>query len=299
MIQASEIEHHVYCGRVFSGQEIAMIREMIRQAPELNRAQLSRLVSDKLAWRRPDGRLKDMSCRLAMLRMHRDGIIVLPPATTTNGNGRSRPRLTTQLDTEHHRICAPARQLGTITLSAVDSRRDSRLWNELIERYHYLGYKPLPGAKMRYFVFANRTLVALLGFNDAAWKAAPRDNFIGWSPAQRMQGLPLIVNNARFLILPWVQSKNLASRILAYGARQLPQDWHKQYGFRPVLIETFVEIPRFRGTCYRAANWVYVGQTKGRGKRDRNHLNALPHKDIYLYPLHKDFRTKLCQPSTV
>jgi hypothetical protein len=170
--------------------------------------------------------------------------------------------------------------------------RDSSLWNELIERYHYLGYDPLPGAQMRYFVVAGGRMLAALGFGASAWKVAPRDRFIGWSHEQRSANLNLIVNNARFLILPWVRSPNLASRVLSAVARTLPRDWERRYGYCPVLLETFVE-ERFRGTCYRAANWICVGRTQGRGKLDRKHRAALPKKLIFLYPLRRDFRAAL------
>ncbi len=163
----------------------------------------------------------------------------------------------------------------------------------IIERYHYLGYTPLPGAQLRYFVSMDKQILALLGFGASAWQVAPRDNFIGWDHEQRRKGLPLIVNNARFLILPWVQSKNLASKILAMIARQLPINWCERYNIQPVLMETFVEIGRFSGTCYRAANWIHVGQTKGRGKLGPNGVQSVPIKNIFLYPLVRNFRTIL------
>jgi hypothetical protein len=159
--------------------------------------------------------------------------------------------------------------------------------------YHYLGHKPLPGAQLRYFVYSGNQPVALLGFGAAAWQTAPRDCYIGWSHAQREKNLHLIVNNARFLILPWVQSKNLASMILAMAARQLPDDWLVQYNYRPVLMETFVEKQRFEGTCYKAANWRYLGQTKGRGKLGPAGKQSVPIKDLWVYPLKRAFRTHL------
>ncbi len=164
----------------------------------------------------------------------------------------------------------------------------------MIERYHYLGYTPLSGAQIRYLVLGNSRLLAALGFGAAAWAVAPRDQFIGWSREQRKERLNLLVNNARFLILPWIDVHNLASYILAHIAKRLPQDWQALYGYRPLLLETFVQKDRFHGTCYRAANWIYVGETKGRGKLDRNHRHSLAIKDIYLYPLDKRFRKKLC-----
>ncbi len=282
-----------YCARDFSAQEIDHVRRLIAADPTRNRAQLSRLVCDELSWLRADGRRKDMSCRVAMLRMHRDGLITLPPPQTHNGNGRHRVRITSASDPQEP-LSAPAGALGELVFRPVETRQESRLWNELIARYHYLGYKPLPGAQMRYGVYGQGSrLLAVLGFGAAAWAVAPRDRFIGWSPEQRVEHLHLVVNNARFLILPWVECPNLASRILSGAAKRLPAHWHERYGYEPVLLETFVQQDRFRGTCYRAANWIPVGQTKGRGKLDRHNLHALPIKQILLYPLHKHFRTQL------
>jgi len=283
-----------YCGRLFTMKEIDRIRQLIASDCKPNRLKLSRLVCDELGWLRPDGRRKDMSCRVAMLRMEKDGLITLPPPQKGNGNGRNRPRLTTASD-QKKPISLPAGALGKLLFRPVNTPEDSSLWNELIERYHYLGYKPLPGAQIRYLVFSGSHLLAALGFGAAAWALAPRDRFVGWTTQQRQRNLQFIVNNARFLILPWVTSHNLASRILAGIARQLPQDWQKRYSYQPVLLETFVEQNRFYGTCYRAANWIHVGQTQGRGKLDRKNRYSLPVKDIFLYPLHKHFRRELCK----
>lgn len=281
-----------YCGRLFTGKEIDRIRQLITSDRKLNRVQLSRVVCDEFSWLRPDGRSKEMSCRVAMLRMERDGLITLPPPQKGNGNGRTRPRLTSASDPKEP-ISFPAGAFGKLLFHPVNTRDDSKLWNELIERYHYLGYKPLPGAQIRYLVFGNSHLLAALGFGAAAWAVAPRDKFVGWTVQQRKRNLHLVVNNARFLILPWVTSHNLASRILAGITRQLPQDWQECYGYKPVLFETFVEQNRFRGTCYRAANWIHVGQTQGRGKLDRQNRYSLPLKDIFLYPLNKLFQRTL------
>ena len=157
----------------------------------------------------------------------------------------------------------------------------------------YLGYTPLPGAQQRYFAYSGATLLALLGFGAAAWQCAPRDRFIGWTHAQRQRHLPLIVNNARFLILPWVRSPNLASKLLAMAARRVPLDWQQRYGYRPVLLESFVETERFTGTCYKAANWRYLGQTKGRGKLGPPGRQSVSIKDLWVYPLEARFRDRL------
>jgi hypothetical protein len=243
---------------------------------------------------RADGRLKDMSCRVAMLRMQEDGLIRLPPPRNGNGNGRPYRRRTPQAEPGLFPGVTSVGALKDLQLALVEHSKTSHLWNEYIDRYHYLGYQPLPGAQLRYFAVANGTVLGLIGFGAAAWKTAPRDRFIGWSSEKRQNRLHLIVNNARFLILPWVQCKYLASRVLSMATRRLARDWQKRYGYRPVLAETFVEIPRFQGTCYKAANWIYLGETKGRGKLDVNHAAGLPVKSIYIYSLVKNFRRMLC-----
>ena len=275
-----------YCGRDFSAEEMRRIRQLIADRPECCRAQLSRLVCQMLDWKKPDGGLKDMSCRVAMLRMHREEQIELPPPRCKPAKPEIRFTDATAAQTP---LCAPLHELARPRLQPVSNARDSRLWNEYVHRYHYLGHKPLPGAQQRYFATIDGQIVALLGFGAAAWKTAPRDEFIGWSPSRREANLPLVANNARFLILPWVQCPNLASHLLAKVARELPQQWYSRYRIRPVLLETFVE-QRFQGTCYRAANWIHVGQTKGRGKCSVSTKPTLPTKDIWLYPLCRDFR---------
>ena len=284
-----------YCGRLFTAQEIERIVQMIAEDPQRNRAQLSYLVCDELRWFRPDGRRKDMACRVAMLRMHRDGLICLPTPQKRNGNGCLCPKFTAASDPRSP-LSIPAKEFGPLQFQLVNTRQDSVLWNELIQRYHYLGYKPLPGAQLRYLVFGGHHLLAALGFGAAAWAVAPRDQFIGWTPQQRWRNLPLVVNNARFLVLPWIVSPNLASRILGTAVKRVLPDWQHRYKYTPVLLETFVDRQRFRGTCYRAANWILVGQTQGRGKLDRHYMRSLPIKDIFLYPLHKHFRHLLCTP---
>jgi len=239
---------------------------------------------------RADGGLKEISARVAMLRMQDDGLITLPPPRCKH------PDPTVYLSDKTNPGLAIEQAAGTLApihLQLVQHKSDSRLWNEYIERYHYLGHKPLPGAQLRYFIYTQNQLTALLGFGAAAWQTAPRDLFIGRTHEQRKKNLHLIVNNARFLILPWVQSKNLASMILSKTAKRLPDDWQAQYNYRPVLLETFVEKPRFVGTCYKAANWTYLGQNKGRGKLGVSGKQSVPIKDLWVYPLNTTFRAAL------
>jgi len=281
-----------YSGRDFSSEDLAFIRALIADNPTCTRADLSRMTCKALGWYKADGGLKQMSCRVAMLRMQDDGLIQLPAPTGERPTSRIK---FTERTAPQAVIEQPANRLSPLQFCPVESRAHSRLWNEYIHRYHYLGYKTLPGAQLRYFVASGDQFVALLGFGASAWQAAPRDNFIGWSHEQRKAQLHRVVNNARFLILPWVRSKNLASMILSMAAKRLPTDWESRYHYRPVLLETFVEKDRFVGTSYKAANWTYVGQTKGRGKLGPAGKQSVPIKDMWLYPLTRDFKSTLTQ----
>ena len=282
-----------YCGRSFTDAELAQIRRIIAAPENPHRLEISRQVCRQLHWLRPDGRLKDMSCRVALLKMHRDQVIQLPPPRKRNGNGRIRVRFT-PASQERPPVAGDLASLHSLRLEPVFNSSQSRLWNELIARYHYLGYTPLPGAQYRYLIYSGHDLLGAIGFGAAAWKMAPRDRWIGWNSSTREANLRYITNNNRFLILPWVKVKNLASKILAMVARRISFDWQQRYGYPLVLLETLVETERFRGSCYRAANWLCVGQTQGRGKLDRRHEHRLPVKDIYLYPLLQNPSVFLC-----
>ena len=244
------------CGRRFTGEEIGQLCALIADNPGRTRAQLSRLACRLLQWRKADGGLKEMSCRVAMLRMHREGLLQLPPPRNRKG-GSSRIEHTFW-SAPQPPLSRPVHELPGVHLEPVLSRPDSALWNEYIDRYHYLGHTPLPGAQP-YFASGP----------GPAWLWRPRlenrpsDRFIGWRPSERERNLQLIVNNARFLILPWVQSKNLASKLLALASRQLPQDWQDRSAYRPVLLETFVETQRFTGACYKAATGSTSDRPKG------------------------------------
>jgi hypothetical protein len=279
-----------YCGRDFTPKELEQIRSLIEHNPMFNRTRLSEEVCRMLQWLKPDGKLKDMSCRVVMLRMQRDGLILLPPSTRIKQPVR-KIEFTPATEPQSPVLCS-VDQLPQLHLKMV-TKANSALWNEYIERYHYLGHTTLPGAQLRYFIAAGEQIVALVGFGAAAWQTAPRDQFIGWNHDQRKKNLNLIVNNARFLILPWIQSKNLASKILSLMARHLPDDWENRYNIRPVLLESFVQKDRFVGTCYKAANWQKVGETKGRGKLGPAGKISVPIKDVWVYPIDKKFKVLL------
>mgnify|MGYP000464291937 CR=1 FL=1 len=279
-----------YCGREFSEEEVDWIRDLISTSPRISRRALSIRFCEHWGWRKPDGGLKEMSCRVALLKMHRQGLILLPvPRGILN-----KAHIHTQrsfLTLPKPAIRKKARECR-LRLEVVE-RPGLKLWNEFIDRYHYLGYTTLPGAQLRYFVKDDDEILALLGFSAAAWKTAPRDSFVGWDSDRRRQNLHLVVNNSRFLVLPWVQSRNLASRILSLAGKKLPYDWEARYHYRPVLLETFVDKERFEGTCYKAANWIYVGDTRGRGKLDIHHEHKEPVKAVFVYPLDRHYRRRL------
>jgi hypothetical protein len=285
----------VVCGQSFSPDILERIGAMLKQEPQLSRRALSRRVCEWLNWRSANGRLKQMSCRVALAKLARAGLLELP---------ESRPRPPMRTPRAVHapvlpplaKVRAPLVKLGKIELVVVRSRHScaSRLWRALMQRYHYLGAGPLCGAQLRYLVRSQHYgIVGAAAFSGAAWRVGARDRFIGWSDRARAANLNAVVANSRFLIVPEVQVPHLASHVLGLCARQLPGDWVARYGVRPLLLETFVEREPFRGTSYRAANWQHVGATCGRGRQDRSRAHARPVKDVYLYPLRHDWRERL------
>lgn len=285
---------HKYCGKIWSEEDIRSIRELIEAHPKTDRTKLSRLVCELFNWRKPDGKVKEMSCRVVMLKMHRSGLIKLPEP-------KRLPPSPYQLVISEEGNPAPdfygnVHELENLTVELVPRGKTMQLWNQFVARYHYLGYKMLPGAQLRYFIKDGERILGAMGFGSAAWKVAPRDTFIGWNTETRVERLHLIVNQSRFLILPWIHCKNLASKSLAVVRRRLPDDWEKVYNYRPILMETFVENERFHGTCYKADGWYMVGNTQGRGKNDRLKAYNQPIKSIWLKPLSADFRQNLNKP---
>ena len=278
-----------FCGRDFSPGELERIRAIIGQG-QVCRSQLARQVCQEFGWLNAQGRLKEMSCKVALLRMERAGLLVLPPPRARNGNGK-RPRPAQHLlALEQTPLTLPAHQLHPLSLVLARTRPERLLYRQIMVQHHYLGYCPMAGAQLRYLLFNGSRLLGGLGFGASAWSLADRDRLIGWSSTQRQRNLHLVLNNHRFLLLPWVHCPNLASRVLGLVCRRLAADWFSHYGYRPVLLETFVQLPRFTGTAYRAANWRYVGLTKGRGKLEKLHQAILPQKAIFLYPLRPDFK---------
>lgn len=285
-------------GQEFSDQLIERVQRAIDSEPGLTRVGLSRRVCQWLGWRSANGRWKEMSCRLALLRLERWGRLRLP--AVQGRIAKRRDKKPSRLEVPRSIRCSLA-ELGAVELVRIGSAdsQSSRLWNGLMSRYHYLGAGPLCGAQIRYLIRSRCGWLGGLAFSAAAWRVGARDRWIGWSESARQQQLERVVQNSRFLILPQVRVTHLASHVLSLAARRVASDWQQRYGNRPWLLETFVEARRFRGTCYRAANWVRVGQTQGRGRQDRHHARAQPVKQVYLYRLVRQARQQLCAVAQV
>lgn len=288
-----------FSGRAFSTAEVNLIREIARDFSTLSLTELSKTVCEILDWKRPTGKLKYEECRGFLEHLRDQGVINLPGLRATCPAGPRQIAATTDSDAQAP-IAGSAGEFEPLVLRPVraEDRKLNSLFKEYIDRYHYLHYRIPFGANLRYLVQSGRLpgrYLACLQFSSPAWKMAPRDAWIGWNDQQRKKNLQFIVNQSRFLVLPWVQVKGLASMILGLAARRLPEDWQALYSYRPLLLETLVDRSRYRGTCYKAANWIYLGVTQGRGRMDRDNVaRGQAVKDIYVYPLCRHVQEKLC-----
>lgn len=282
-------------GRIITADNLRLIQRLIQDHPQWSRSQLSWELCRVWNWRDGKENLRDIACRTLLLRLHRSGDIVLP-APRSHPHNESRYR---SLAKQSHDRRPLQSSLAEITPLAIAIPRpgsnDNALWLSLLQQYHYLGCRHVPGENLRYLIrAANGQIIACALFAAAAWKVAARDRFIGWSPEQRRAQLSRITNNARLLLLPWVTIPGLASHLLSQLCRRLLPDWEEKYGHPVHLVESFVDRSQFRGACYRAANWLLLGRTVGRTRNDRGHLSRASVKDIYVYPLHPQFRRDLC-----
>lgn len=275
--------------------DVMLVRRLLEDNPQWNRSRLSRELCARWGWYGPNGQLKDMACRTLLLKLERAGCIVLPTRQAEPPNA-ARNRCIADVPHETRELRCGLSELFPLEIRAVaPGSQDAALFKCLVSRYHYLGLKNTVGENMQYLVRdkAGRPLTCLL-FGSGAWKTAPRDAFIGWDRQRRETKLGFVTNNTRFLILPWVKVPYLASHVLSRVASRVRDDWHAKYAHPLYLLETFVDTSRFHGTCYRAANWILLGQTKGRTRNDRSRALCAPVKDVYVYPLSKNFREHLC-----
>lgn len=287
-----EIVHHIQ-GRDLLESDIDVIRSLIALNPTWHRTRLSIELTRIWNWHTASGRLQDMAARTLLLKLERRGLITLPARRGAHYPRRDfAPQAMLPLPTPVTGSLAELLPLCVEIMTPGHS--DRMIFSRYLSQYHYLGYRGPVGENMAYLVrdCSQRDLACVL-FGAAAWKTKPRDTWIGWNDDTRARGLSLIANNHRYLILPWIQVPHLASHILGRISRRLSDDWRAKYGHPVHLAETFVECDRFKGTCYRAANWIRVGQTQGRSRQDRMHAMRVPVKDVYLCPLRTDFREKL------
>lgn len=288
-----------FSGRRFSSADLELIFEVAKDFSSLSLTELSKTLSELLEWKRPNGKLKYEECRALLEKLQALGQISLPSLRKIKHS----PRRIQQSDEANPQpaIIGSVGLYEPLTLRLVQAgdAQLHALFNEFVGRYHYLGYRVPFGAHLRYLAESGTGApLACLLFTSPAWKMAARDAWIGWPDEQRRRNLQYIVSNSRFLILPWVSVHSLASKILSLVTRHLSLDWQSLYGYRPLLLETLVDGSRFSGTCYRAANWTYLGKTRGRGRMDRTHASeGRAVKDIYIYPLCRDARRRLCRDS--
>lgn len=288
---------HRHVGRDFTPDELSVIQEVVETCSGLSRKELAQTVCELLDWRRPSGALKAQECWEYLERLEAAGALRLPEKQRRRPLGsRTRVPITTRGDTRAA-LVGEVGDLAPITLSAVETAEQRLLFRELVGRHHYLGHAVPFGAHLRYLVYASRPEEAVVGcvqFSSPAWRMAARDAWVGWDDATRARNLQRVVNNSRFLILPWVQVKNLASHVLSLATRRVGVDWARRYGVEVLLVETLVDTSRYRGHCYRAANWICLGETSGRGRMDREHLrHGASTKTVLVYPLVKDAARRL------
>jgi hypothetical protein len=286
-----------YRGRTVTAADITFIRQLITQHPGASRRALSKQLCEAWGWRQPNGALRDMVCRGLMLALHRAGHIELPEVRQVPPNPLSRRgdarRKPTQAAVDTTGLCASLAEIRPIELRPVRRTGEESLFNSLLEQYHYLGYRQPVGEHLKYLVYARGRPIACLAWSSAPRHLGARDRFIGWSALARRQNIRFLAYNTRFLILPFVQVPHLASHLLARIARVLSGDWEQAYGHPVYFLETFVDPQRFRGTCYRAANWQVLGRTCGLGKDAPNKTPNRSIKEILAYPLTQDFRQRL------
>ena len=283
-------------GRPLGEPDLELLRQWMGQNPGWSRRRLSQELATHWDWRNGAGQLKDMAARTLLLKLHQRGLIALPPRRQVPTNRmRCGGEVMESRQGDSHPLECDLAQLGALSVEEVSGQAAERAWvRAALRQFHYLGFGGAVGENLQYVVRdgPGRPLACLV-FGAPAWKCQDRDQFLGWLAPQRQRNLGLIANNTRFLILPWVKVPHLASWILGQIGRRLAPDWQTKYGHRIVVLETFVERERFLGTAYRAANWLAVGATRGRTRQDRHTCIQTPIKDIYLYPLRRDFREAL------
>jgi hypothetical protein len=283
-----------YRKRAITQDDIAFIIKVIKEHWSEGRTAISRRLCEIWDWRQANGYLKDGVCRGLLLKLEQEQLITLPPRLIFNNKSRNKKDRQANLDFCPTPITATLRDLGPIELRQVRRTPDEKLFNTLIQQHHYLGYTQPVGEHLKYLAYSDGRVVACLAFASAPYAIDCRDSFLGWSAEARERNRHLLAYNTRFLILPWVQVPHLASNLLGRIARIISEDWQRLYQHPILWLETFIDTERFTGTCYRAANWLKLGLTSGRGKYNKTRKRLTSIKAMYGYPLCRDYRQRLC-----
>ncbi len=279
---------YIFRGRKFSNQDINIIKDKIEKHPDYSKTKISKLICEILNWRQPNGGLKVTALLEAMRWMEKAELIKLPIGRKCGGYRRTTIwKEKTELAIREEEI--EEISLDKIRLEMISWTGQEKRWNYLIDKYHYLGYRTPVGHHLKYLIYIEDKILGCIGFSDGVLKLNIRDTWIGWNIEERERNLRFVINNNRFLILPFIKVKNLASKILSIATKQVPRDWEVIYKYRPVLVETFVHAGKFIGTCYKASNWLYLGRTQGKGRRGMKYFIHNQPKDVFVYPLCRDY----------
>jgi hypothetical protein len=289
------IEQQRFCGRDFTADELSLIQEVVATCGGISRRELAHTVCELLEWKRPGGGLKARECKDLLEHLEGKGILKLPEKKRSGWNGPQKSIAEVACEAPYSRLAGSVEDFAPLDVQRIQTRAQRDLFRDLVSRYHYLGYAMPFGARLQYLVYVSQPrheVVGCVQFSSPAWRMKARDKWIGWDDARREAALQQVVNNSRFLVLARI--RNLASTMLSCTLRRLRSDWQRQYGLEPLLVETLVDRQRFHGGCYRAANWIELGETSGRGRMDRaNQRHGAAVKTILVYPLVKDAARRL------
>lgn len=287
---------YIFRGRCFTQEEIQLVQDIVQDYWSKGRTGIARIICERLDWRQLNGRLKETACLEALRKMEKQGLLNLPSRDNRGGYQKLKPlniQEAALFQKLNEKNLTPLEVTGEFYFALAKHKEEKKQWRYFIQRDHYLGYQRLVGRHLQYLIYLDGNLVALLGFADGIYHHHLRDNWIGWNKDVQEKNRHLVVNNVRFLILPWVRVKNLASRVLSLSIKIMPLDWQAKYGYKPLLVETFVDCDKFKGTCYKAANWIYLGRTCGKGRRGARYFYHGKIRDYYVYPLDRDALAKL------
>jgi hypothetical protein len=283
----------VFSGREFSSEDIELIKWTRNKYPKLTRNEFSKTICEFLGWTTPAGKAKTPQCVKFLEMLESEGVLTLPVKVGTLKKSNVQNYINIINEIPSAEVVGTVKEFEPVKLVIAKQGTELKRWRSYVNQFHMLRDKTVFGSRLQYFIKSGDIELGCMQFSASSWALEERENWIGWTVEDRKVRLNLIINNSRYLIFPWVHIKNLASKALSIAAKQIQEDWLKEYCYAPVLLETFVDISYYKGTCYKAANWIYLGETKGRGRMDRKKEYALSKKAIFMYPLQDDFKAVL------